>query len=176
MAGWSPEIANEFIRLAQAEGESFTQMQLQKLVYIAHGWALAITGIPLTLDLPEAWEYGPVYPSLRSALRRYGASPVTQEVLNAQYFPSPTLSEPDAPARASLTKDERKIIDRVFSDYGHFHAYQLSALTHQPDTPWSQIYNGGIGKFHQIPNALIRQHFVDLATRRQQPASTSANH
>ncbi|BDV35395.1 Panacea domain-containing protein [Methylocystis iwaonis] len=173
MAGWSPEIANEFIRLAQAAGHSFTQMQLQKLVYIAHGWALAITGAPLTVDAPEAWEYGPVYRSLRSALRTYGASPITHEITNSQYFPAAFTDAPGAPARATLSGNERQIINRVFADYGRFHAFQLSALTHQPGTPWSDVYRNGLGKFEQIPNDLIRQHFVDLAIRRQ-PAA--ANH
>lgn len=56
--GWSREIANRFIRLAATEGRCFDQMQLQDLVYIAHGWCLALTGEPLTGDRPEAtpWE------------------------------------------------------------------------------------------------------------------------
>lgn len=33
MPAWSPEIANEFIRLAAAQGQPLDQMQLQKLVY-----------------------------------------------------------------------------------------------------------------------------------------------
>jgi len=37
MVAWSPEIANEFIRLARAEARLLDQMQLQELVYIAHG-------------------------------------------------------------------------------------------------------------------------------------------
>ena len=80
MAAWSAEIANEFIRRAAAEGRALTQMQLQKLVYIAHGWNLAINGDKLTSDDPQAWDYGPVYRDLWNALRSYGRAPVTREI------------------------------------------------------------------------------------------------
>ena len=72
MPGWSPDIANEFIRRGLREGRAFDQMQLQKLVYIAHGWCLAFSGEPLTGDRPEAWDFGPVYRRLANALQSQG--------------------------------------------------------------------------------------------------------
>jgi uncharacterized phage-associated protein len=75
MPAWSPEIANEFIRLAAADGRTFDQLQLHALVYIAHGWHLALNGEPLTGDRPEAWDFGPMYRRLADALAAYGSSP-----------------------------------------------------------------------------------------------------
>ena len=83
MPAWSPEIANELIRLASAEGKAFDQVQLQELVYIAHGWCLAITGEPLTGDRPEALEHGPEYRRLAEALARWRLDPVTSEIMVA---------------------------------------------------------------------------------------------
>jgi len=60
MPGWSTEIATVFIRRGLEHGRAFDQMQLQKLIYIAHGWSLAATGEPLTGDRPEAWDLGPI--------------------------------------------------------------------------------------------------------------------
>ena len=164
MADWSPTIANEFIRRAGAEGKTFTQMQLQKLVYIANGWNLAINGEPLTCDNPEAWEYGPVYTELRRALRQYGRSPVARPIQNAEYMPGAFDDDEEAEAQATLTPDETAVIDRVYRDYGKYHAFQLSALTHREGTPWTRIYADGAGKCDEIPNDLIREHFVELAT------------
>lgn len=163
MAAWSPEIANEFIRRASAEARVLNQMQLQKLVYIAHGWTLAITGQPLTHDAPEAWEYGPVYKELRRALRAYGRQGVDREIRNCEFAPGMFADDEDAPATPVLDGEDVAVIDRVYRDYGKFHAFQLSALTHKDGTPWTRVYDGGNGKFDEIPSEMIRDHFVELA-------------
>jgi len=165
MSGWSAEIANEFIRRAMADRRPLTQMQLQKLVYIAHGWNLAINGEPLTVDSPQAWEYGPVYRDLYRSLSRYGRGAVTKEITVGEIpfgdFEGDAALE--QPARADLTPEECAIVDRVYRDYSKYHAYQLSALTHRDGTPWTHIYDGGNGKFSEIPNRMIQDHFIALA-------------
>jgi uncharacterized phage-associated protein len=164
MAGSSVEIANEFIRRAGADQRALTQMQLQKLVYIAHGWNLAIQGQPLTHDEPQAWTYGPVYRDLWDSLRQYGRSPVTREILNEEYLLGTFEDNPKGVAKASLNDQETKIIERVYRDYGKFHAFQLSALTHEPGSPWTKVFDSGVGKFSTIDNDLIKEHFIEIAS------------
>ena len=78
-------IANQFIERAKRDGVVLTNMQLQKLVYIAHAWALALDQ-GLIYEPVEAWLWGPVIPSLFHNLGRYGAGEVTSPIpiLNAQ--------------------------------------------------------------------------------------------
>jgi len=166
MAAWSAEIANEFIRRAKAEGRALTQMQLQKLVYIAHAWNLAINGSPLTQDNPQAWDYGPVYRDLRDALRKYGSDAVSKEIAYHDYTRGLFITEnPDDPAIARLSAGETEVVDRVYKDYGKFHAYKLSALTHQDGSPWEKVYANGEGKNLEIKPDLIKEYFIDLAIR-----------
>lgn len=165
MAGSSPAIANEFIRLARADGRALTQMQLQKLVYIAHGWNLAINGQPLTDDDPQAWDYGPVYQELRDALRNYGRLGVSREIKNGDFIPGVFADDPESPAVATLTENERSVINRVYRDYGRFDAFRLSALTHRQDTPWTEVYANGSGRSRNIPSDMIRSHFIELANK-----------
>lgn len=165
MTAWSFEIANEFIRRAKAEGRALTQMQLQKLVYIAHGWNLAINGAPLTKDDPHAWDYGPVYKDLREVLRNYGPDEVSREIIYRDSAYGSFLSDnTEKLAVATLSKPEIEVIDRVFTDYGKFHAFQLSALTHQDGSPWDTVYAKGEGKNKVIEPGLIKDYFIALAT------------
>lgn len=167
MPGPSPAIANEFIRRSASQGRQLTHMQLQKLVYISHGWNLAINAAPLTEDTPEAWDYGPVYRELWEALRSYGRGPVQREIAAGDYGFGIFMygTDRDQVIHADLRQNETEIIDRVFSDYGRFHAFKLSALTHQEGSPWDEVYNNGGGRMTPIDNKLIRDHFIDLARR-----------
>lgn len=165
MPAWSHEIANELIKLASADGKAFDQMQLQELVYIAHGWCLAITGEPLTGDRPEALEHGPEYRRLAEALVGWGLDPVTSEIEAENN--SVGLSKMDATISASveLLEIEKDILARVFDDYGHLRISQLATLTRAEGTPWHQVFASGAGKRRDIPHALIRTQFVEIAAK-----------
>jgi uncharacterized phage-associated protein len=155
-------IANEFIRRAQAQGWTLTHMQLQKLVYLAHGWTLAVTGEPLMNENFEAWDYGPVNKSLFKALRRYGADPVRRTILQGDDsdFPIAVFGDQQE-ATAELTAQEQAVIDQVWDNYGGFPAFQLSALTHEPGTPWTIAYERG--RNTPVANNAIQEYFVRLA-------------
>ncbi len=158
MPGWSPEIANEFIRRGLHEGRAFDQMQLQKLVYIAHGWCLAFSEQPLTGDRPEAWEFGPVYRRLADALQAYGTEHVAHAIPAAN-----TRVSPADFARADLDSFEMDVILMVYEDYSAFSAGRLSALTQSAGSPWEQVYANGYGKLRDVPHQLIRDQFVRYA-------------
>jgi uncharacterized phage-associated protein len=167
----SVAIANEFLRLPNGKG--LTQMQLQKLVYFAHGWSLSLTNEPLTSDPVEAWDFGPVYPDLYEHTKFFGKAPIGRLITPdddelARFF----LNEKsDRPAyRASLGERQRAIIKQVWSKYGKLSGARLSALTHQPGTPWFQVYKNGIGKSQEIDNNLIQDHYNEIADRSRNPA------
>lgn len=164
MPGWSPEIANEFIELAAADGHAFDQLQLQNLVYIAHGWCLAITGEPLTGDRPEALEYGPAYRRLSDALAHCGLDPVVRPISQAQLFPELTTKHGLAPARSELDPNSLGILRRTYQSYGALNATELFAVTRRGETPWKQVFAEGQGQFRDISHALIRAQFVQLAS------------
>jgi len=157
MAAFPPlAVANAVLDEAKLQGKSLTIMQLLKLVYIAHGWALALIGDPLTSEEPEAWQHGPVYPSIYREFRRFGSEPILAGAS------SPFGGTYNAP----LSDQQRSVIRSVVQAYGHLHAFALSRITHETDTPWSKVYQSGKGTSEKIPNAIIAEHYKKLAHER----------
>lgn len=150
-------VANAVLDEARAQGKTLTIMQLLKLVYIAHGWSLALLNAPLVNEEPEAWQHGPVFPAIYREFRRYGSQPIAG---NAS---GPFGTVPSA----NLSADQRAIIQSVVMNYGDTHAFALSRITHEPGTPWSQVYRDGHGSSDEIPNAIIADHYRKLAHERR---------
>ncbi|QHJ80868.1 MAG: hypothetical protein [Bacteriophage sp.] len=162
-------IANEFIRLAKDEDRPITNMQLQKLPYIAHGWSLALLDQPLISEHPKVWQYGPVYPSVYDALKIYGADPIDDYIYDNKWNPFVGQLYGDQfkkgnIIKANLTDVEKELINTVWNVYKEYDAFQLSALTHQPNTPWSIIKERD-GEGCIIDNETIKKHYLELSAR-----------
>ena len=80
-------IANYMLEFATAKGISLTNLQLQKIIFFAHGSYLARLKSPLVVNRFEAWDHGPVIPELYHSLKQHGdrpiRSPVTRYDLNS---------------------------------------------------------------------------------------------
>ena len=165
MPAWSPQIANELIKLASKDGRAFNQMKLQELVYIAHGWCLAISGQPLTGDRPEALEHGPEYRRLADALARWGVDPVTSDVDSSTAAGKATETDATLSGAAELSEFEQNVLRRIYNDYGNLDVRNLANVTRSKGTPWDAVYAGGAGRNRDIPHYLIKAQFVDVAAR-----------
>lgn len=146
-------IADEVLKIAKRKGKSLTPMQLIKIVYIAHGWSLAILQKDLFSDKVEAWKYGPVIPTLYQATKRFGRDAIPHSLID-ESKPSP------------LPEDVQSFLEDVFSKYGDLSAFQLSNLTHRPGSPWDQRFRDGVMNI-EIPDDIIREHYVGKLNERQ---------
>lgn len=163
----SVEIANAFLRQPGAAG-ALTQMQMQKLAYLANGWNWALNGEQLITEPVEAWDYGPVYRDLYDHTRFFGKNPIgrpiTAEDSEAARVFGVRSNNPPAPYAAPLTPREEEIVRHVWRRYGRMSGAQLSSLTHQRGTPWSNAYFGR-GKSAVIDQQDIHRHYDELAAR-----------
>jgi uncharacterized phage-associated protein len=149
----SAAIANRFLELAEQAERQLTPMQLIKLSYIAHGFALAINKQALIDESVEAWKYGPVIPSLYRRLKHFGSNPVKGKV-----------KPPPFRGHDVLSAGDQKLVDLVFEKYGHFTGGQLSHLTHRPGTPWAETYEPNSYGM-DIDDAVIRTHYATLLAK-----------
>lgn len=139
-------VAKYMLDRAASNGLQLTPMQLLKLVYIAHGWMLGKHGRPLFNEHVQAWQYGPVVPSVYRSVKKFGSSPIA-EVAGA----------PDV----DFDADERSTMDLVTKNYGSANGIALSTATHQVGTPWHQTWAIAQNSA-PISNDLIQNFYASL--------------
>jgi uncharacterized phage-associated protein len=153
---YSPKaIANYFLDLARANGDSISPMKLQKLVYYANGWYAGYTGNSLINEAVEAWQYGPVIPSLYHEFKRFGGGPITSKACD--FDPSNLeFVEVPLPADTSILA----FLANVWTSYGKYTGLKLSEMTHAQGGPWDETWKHAQGvKGADIPLSLIVEHF-----------------
>ncbi len=147
----SQVVANEFLRLARSEERNLTNMQVQKLVFLAQGYCLALLDRPMYYHNTHAWQWGPVVPKLYKDLRKYGSGIVMENV------PSPSDESIDPDSR------EHEVLTGVWKAYGNYTGGQLSALTHREGTPWFKTWMEN--KFGVIQLEDIQEYYHRLVHR-----------
>ena len=156
-------IANYFIELAHNQGRQIKPLRLMKLVYIAHGFILAIMNRSVLnprFDKVEAWKYGPVIPSVYHSFKIYGNSPITEKTTvftdekvgkDVEYkIATPELED----------KEARQICNFVFKRYEKFSDWDLVEFLHKPQSPWGLVYEKG--KNNEIPDLYTQIYFKKL--------------
>lgn len=141
-------VANRFLHLAQELGSSLTNMQLQKLVFFAHGVHLGAYGRPLVEESVKAWTFGPVIPQLYNKLRKYGNG----------YVDNLLESTPEDMQRLDADKYALSAINLVWQKFGRFSGSKLSAISHMPGSPWDITWKKE--EFSVIPSSLIQDYYA----------------
>lgn len=119
-------------------GELVSNLKLQKLLYYAQGYAVAMNGAdaPLFNDKIYAWKHGPVVKSVYNHYARYANGALPREV---------------APKLDASTEG---FLNEIYRVYGRFSAWALREMTHRED-PWIKHYRPDVRDI-EIP-------FTDLA-------------
>lgn len=117
-------VADWFIRFAHEVGDTITNLKLQKLVYYAQAWFLALTGERLVPAEFQAWVHGPVCYPLYQRFRGHGWAPILDEV-----------------AEPGLPRNVESHLREIMEVYGGFSAWDLERLTHS-EAPWLNARDG----------------------------------
>ena len=145
----SRHIADWFLAHANEQGDYLPLTKLLKLVYLAHGWCLAVLDRPLIYDRIETWDYGPVIPAVYHAFR-------THNGLNLEKWEQYVPRDVEEPVQSLLVN-----VYRMYRDQS---SRQLSDLTHMPEGPWASTMRKH-GRFHLIPDDEIKKHYIGKLER-----------
>ncbi len=142
-------VGNAFIELSLKDKLPVTNMKLQKLVYFAHGFDLALNQDGLFREPVHAYQWGPVIPELYDAVKRFGRNSITEKISHRSGEPEINLDDKSCIAAT--------IVKMVWKKYGKFTAAQLSTLTHKDDTPWDKAWKDS--RYSVIPNELTYSYY-----------------
>lgn len=135
--------------LAVESGWSLTNLQIQKILYLAQMAYMAEHGGRLLVNSYfQAWEYGPVCPPLYHKLKIYGGDSVGN------------IFHPyDMPEKGDL---EEKALAEAYDKLGGLSGGRLSTLTQRQGGAWEKYWQRGMGYGSTIPNEDILQEYKDM--------------
>ncbi|MGI9281466.1 MAG: Panacea domain-containing protein [Endozoicomonas sp.] len=133
-------------------------MKLQKAVYCAYGWwLLQDTDQRLTHETPQAWQHGPVFPSLYAALKHQ------ERVQGSPFFATPVKdTQGRMPRLVSDSSSQGKFLADISKRYWPYSGVNLVALTHRKGSPWHRIakqHGFDLPRQVDIPDPLIEAEF-----------------
>lgn len=147
------DTAYRMLQQAEEIGYSLSNLQLQKLVYIAHGYYLGVKGKPLISDEIQAWKYGPVIPEVYHSFKDNGRGKIPLQGVDALEF------DPQ------FTEEEDSCIKAVLGMYGSDSGEELISITHQDGTPWDISWSKSKGSpFTTIPDEVIKNYYRGVVT------------
>ncbi|MEW6351605.1 MAG: type II toxin-antitoxin system antitoxin SocA domain-containing protein, partial [Thermodesulfobacteriota bacterium] len=117
-------VADYILCFAHECGDLITNLKLQKLLYYAQAWYLALYDEPLFPDPLEAWVHGPVQPGQYHRFKEHKWNPISEE--------------PECSAFSAQVKSH---LDDIMDVYGDLTAHHLERLVHQED-PWIKARKG----------------------------------
>lgn len=133
--------------LAEISGWTLSNLQLQKMLYIAHMRHLGQTGSPLVKGHFEAWDYGPVHRDVYNVVRMFGADPVKDVFHNVRSLKDGST--------------ERDIIESSYQRLKHVSPGGLVNATHKKSGAWYANYRPGVRGI-VIPNEDVLSEYQQM--------------
>jgi uncharacterized phage-associated protein len=144
-------VAYQFIKLGIEHSKPVTAMKLQKMIYLAHGIYLVEQKEPLIDELIQAWQYGPVIPSVYHTLKYWGNNPITDLDPKIGFIDQKYTT-------VFISENVKSTINLCWEVSKDMTGAQLSKWSHATGSPWYKTYKSGI--LNQIiPNEEIKTFF-----------------
>lgn len=122
---------------------AITNLELQKILYIAQMFSYGMRKKPLFDNPIEAWDYGPVVPVVYHEFKFAGNGPIPSFLF---------------PAEDCVNEDNRTFISKISKMVKGLKGWQLVAITHRDRGAWQRTYRPGIKHLVISPNAIQKEY------------------
>lgn len=126
------------------EREGITNLKLQKVLYFAQAYFVAKLERTLFRDKIEAWEYGPVIPTVYHKYKGSGNQPIVTEIDGS-----------------SIQDTDKKILEMVWGNFGGYSASRLVDISHA-HKPWKEAFGSGS---NEISRESLAEYYAPLLNK-----------
>lgn len=152
----STEVAFYIAAKANEQHYGINITKVLKLLYIVYGVYLAVKEERLTDEHPQAWPYGPVFPSARLELKKVRIEDIRMS---------------DSKINLNDIANDSEInqyINLVLNTFGKYFAGQLTRWSHRSGSPWDETVNlPGFQWGDCIPDSYIKKYFDSILIRKK---------
>lgn len=118
------QVAQYFIAKSHEENRGISNKKLQKLIYYAQAWHLALYDSKFFDDEIQAWIHGPAIPHIYGKYKSYGYNDINDD-------------EKLAEAVKPFNKRQLYLLQSIWEAYGKYDAEYLELLSHSEE-PWQR--------------------------------------
>lgn len=133
------EIAKYVVSKCYEDGYPISNLQLQKILYFIQKTYLQKHNHPLFQESIEAWQFGPVVPTVYYFFCFYGSMKITIIY------------------QTNLDSNDQKIINDIVQKKRLVNPWDLVEETHVLNGAWDRTYQNGLGNKKIISHDLIRK-------------------
>lgn len=134
------DLAHYVVDKCTTEGHPVSNLQLQKIMYFLQSVYCSATGSLLFEEEFEAWPYGPVLSGVYREYSSFGGGLIVRNYDGID---------------PNILGNAKDFIDQGIETLRGKSPWDLVKTSHAEGSPWSEIWQGGIGYKHRIPNRLI---------------------
>ncbi len=142
-------VAHYIVEYCNRIGKGISNLKLQKILYFVQAEFLVSTPdhSPCFKDTIEAWDFGPVVPSVYRQYKIYGSAVIPNNPNDEflEYY-------------EKIKPEHQKMIESIVNDAANLTAYDLVQITHN-QAPWKTAYKKGWNK--EISNDSLLNYFKE---------------
>ena len=151
------DLARYVINTCNAKNFEITNLKLQKILYFIQANFLVEEGKACFCDEIEAWDFGPVIPSVYREFKCFGSLDIPS-IKEYYEFDNTVFEIIKKQYECIFNKREKELIDEILVQCSNILTSSLVSITHN-QTPWIEAYSQGKNKIMSTES--IKKYFEE---------------